>query len=127
MSKSILSVNGNKAMNYLLQTILEKEYDFVPAFDVFQAVRQMKTNKDICALIVDLDYQPQQSWEFINHIKTSKLFGVPVMVLTSQNTPLIEQKCYESAVDEIFVKPFDPVEMIASVKNILTSKEAISA
>ena len=65
MSKSILSVNGNKAMNYLLQTILEKEYRFVPAADVFQAVRLLRNSDTICALIVDLDFYPQQAWDLI--------------------------------------------------------------
>ena len=56
MTKSILSVNGNRAMNYLLQTILEKEYQFVPVSDVFQAMHQLWNNKKICCLVVEIDF-----------------------------------------------------------------------
>src|SRR5215203_5484386 len=108
MSKSILSVNGNKAMNYLLQTILEKEYRFIPAPDVFQAVRMLRKNEGICTLIVDLDFHPQQAWELIEHIKSSKMFSVPIIVLTTENNDTLRQKCYEYEVDEIFFKPFNP-------------------
>ena len=45
MSKCVLSVNGNRAMNYLLQTILKEEYDFLPVNDVFQAMQKLKTNR----------------------------------------------------------------------------------
>jgi Response regulators consisting of a CheY-like receiver domain and a winged-helix DNA-binding domain len=120
MSKSILSVNGNKAMNYLLQTILEKEYDFVPAFDVFQAMGQLKANPEISALIVDLDDQPQQCWELIEHIKSSILYRIPVIVLTTENNETLRQKCYMYEVDEIFFKPFNPLDLIAALKSMMT-------
>jgi CheY-like chemotaxis protein len=119
MSKSILSVNGNKAMNYLLKTILEKEYRFVPATDVFQAVHFLRKNESICALIVDLDFHPQQTWDLIEHIKSSKMFTVPVIVLTTENNELLRQKCYEYEVDEIFFKPFNPLDLIAAIKSMM--------
>ena len=120
MSKSILSVNGNRAMNYLLQTILETEYSFVPALDVFQAVHLLKKNENICAIIVDLDFHPQQAWDLIEHIKSSKMFKVPVIVLTTENNEVLRQKCYEYEVDEIFFKPFNPVDLIAALKGMVT-------
>lgn len=117
MSKSILSVCGSKAMNYLLQTILEKEYQFVPALDVFQGMHYLKMNKKISVLVVDLDFQPQQSWELIEHIKSSKLYRIPVIVLATMNNETLRQKCYEFEVDEIFIKPFNPVDLIAAIRN----------
>lgn len=116
MSKSILSISGSRAMNYLLQTILEKEHQFVPALDVFQGMHHLKTNKRINVLVVDLDFQPQQAWELIEHIKSSKLYRIPVIVLATENDELLRQKCYEFEVDEIFIKPFNPVDLIAAIK-----------
>ena len=125
MSKSILSVNGNKAMNYLLQTIFEKEYQFVPAADVFHGMQQLRNNKKIRALVVDLDTHPQQGWDMIEHIKSSRLYRIPVIVLTTENNDTLRQKCYELEVDEIFFKPFNPVDLIAAIKN-LTSETMLS-
>jgi CheY-like chemotaxis protein len=121
MSKSILSVNGNRAMNYLLQTILEDEFDFVSVSDAFQAMHKLRTKKDICFLIVDLDFHPQQGWELIEHIKSSKLYRIPVIVLATENTDILRHKCYEYEVDEIFFKPFNPVDLIAAVGNTISS------
>jgi CheY-like chemotaxis protein len=121
MSKSVLSINGNRAMNYLLQTILEKEYQFVPVNDAFQAMHQLRTNKKICFLIVDLDFHPQQGWELIEHIRSSKLFRIPVIVLATENTEILRQKCYEYEIDEIFFKPFNPVDLIAAIGNTVSA------
>ena len=121
MSKSILSVNGNKAMNYLLQTILEKEYQFLAVTDVFQAMQQLRSNKNVNTLVVDLDLATQQSWELIEHIKSSKLYNIPVIVLTTENSEILRQKCYEFEVDEIFFKPFNPLDLIAAAKSMMTA------
>jgi CheY-like chemotaxis protein len=118
MNKSILSVNGNKAMNYLLQTILEKESDFIPVSDVFQAMHVLRREKTVMALIIDLDLQQQQAWELIEHIKSSKLFHLPVIVLATDNDDTLRQKCYEYEVDEIFFKPFNPLDLIAAIKSL---------
>lgn len=115
-----MSVNGNMAMNYVLQTIFEKEYDFVPVADVFQGMQQLKRNQRISALVVDLDYHPQQAWDMIEHIKSSRLFRIPVVVLATENTETLRQKCYEYEVDEIFFKPFNPVDLIAALKGMTT-------
>lgn len=108
-------------MNYLLQTILEKEYQFVPVNDAFQAMHQLRTNKKICFLIVDLDFHPQQGWELIEHIRSSKLFRIPVIVLATENTEILRQKCYEYEIDEIFFKPFNPVDLIAAIGNTVSA------
>jgi DNA-binding response OmpR family regulator len=120
MIKSILSVNGSKAMNYLLQTILEREYNFLAASDVYQGMHFLRTNKRISALVVDLDFQPQQSWSLVEHIKSSKLYKIPVIVLTTANNETLRHKCYEFEVDEIFFKPFNPEDLIAAIKSMMT-------
>ena len=119
MTKSILSVNGNKAMNYLLQTIFEKDFEFIPVSDVYQGLHQLRSNRKIKAILVDVDFQGQQSWELIEHIKSSMLFQVPVVVLTTANSEAIRQKCYEYEIDEIFFKPFNPVDLITAVKSMM--------
>lgn len=121
MSKSILSVSGNRSMNYLLQTILEKEYQFVPVSDVFQAMHQLRTNKEVCFLIVDIDFNAQQGWDFIEHVKSSRLFHVPVIILATENTETLREKCYKYEIDEIFFKPFNPIDLIAAIGNTVSA------
>jgi len=118
MSKNILSVNGNKAMHYLLKTIFKNEYGFIPVTDAYHAMYQLKTNNNINLLIVDVDYETEQSWEMIQHIKTSKLHQIPVIVLTTTNDDTIKNKCYEFGIDDVFFKPFNPIDLVAAVKSL---------
>lgn len=108
-------------MNFLLQTILEKNYQFIPVKDVFQAIHHLKTNKKICFLIIDVDFYPQQCWELIEHIRSSKLYSIPVIVLATENSEILKEKCYEYEVDEIFFKPFNPVDLIAAIGNTVST------
>lgn len=121
MSKSILSVSGSRAMNFLLQTIFEKEFSLVVAAEVLEATRLLRTNAQISALIVDVDFQPQQCWELVQHIKSSRLYKIPVIVLATENSEMVKQKSYEFELDEIFFKPFNPVDLIAAIKNLMTA------
>lgn len=107
-------------MNYLVQTCLEKKYKIIPVNDVFQAMHRLRTNKEICSLIVDLDFNPQQGWELIEHIKSSRLYLLPVVILATENSETLRQKCYEYEIDEIFFKPFNPVDLVAAVENTVS-------
>jgi DNA-binding response OmpR family regulator len=126
MSK-IISVNGNKAMNFLLKTIFENSYEFTPVSDVFQAMQCLKPGGKVSALIVDVDFQPQQTWDFVQHIKSSKLYNVPVVILATENSDLLKIKSYELEVDEIFYKPFNPIDLIEAVKSLSPSEAVASA
>ena len=117
MSKSILSVGGNRAMNYLLQTVFERNCRLVHVSDVFQAMFLLRSDKQVKAIIIDLDYHPQQGWELIEHIKTSRLFAVTVIVLSSDTSSELKEKCFELGVDDMFFKPFNPVDLLASVSS----------
>lgn len=111
-------------MNYLLQTIFENHYDFVPVNDVFQALYKIKTNRNIQALILDIDFETEEIWNLVEHIKSSKLFQIPIIILSTSNSDEINKKCYDYEIDEIFFKPFNPLELTTAVSSILEIKVA---
>ena len=114
-------------MNFLLRTILQKEYRFLPVENSFQGMYQLRNNKTIELLIVDVDYHPQESWEFIEHIKTSKLYQLPLLVLATENNESVRQKCYEFGIDDIFFKPFNPMDLIAAVSSTINSYSSVNS
>lgn len=116
MSKSILSLSGNRAINYLLKTTIDKSFDFLSVDNVFQALHELQRNPHINFLIVDVDFQ-NEFWDLIGHIKTSKLYNIPVIVLASENNDDVKDKCFDFGVDEFFFKPFNPLDLIASLEN----------
>ena len=125
MAKSILIVSGSTAMNYLLQTVLKKEYEIISVSDVFQAMQHLRKNKSIGTILIDLDFQMQHGWELIEHIKSSRLFKLPVIVLSTDKNDTLKKKCYDFEVDEIFIKPFNPLDLIAAINMITPEKESL--
>lgn len=126
MSKSIISVNGNKAMNFLLQTIFEQHYQFVPASDVFEGMDFLKSIAGTHALIIDIDANPDEAWSLIHHIKSSTIFKTPIVVLASENTETLKQKTYDLGIEEIFIKPFNPVDLIAAINSLMNAETVVS-
>lgn len=122
MTKSILSVNGHRAMNFLLQTLFEKKYGFVGVNNVFQAINYLKNSDSFKILFVDLDFQTQQGLELIEHIKSSRLYKIPIIVLLTSCDDSIKQKCFDCGVDEMFFKPFNPIDLIRSLEAISTER-----
>ena len=106
-------------MNYLLQTVLSNHYKLVPVADVFQGMYELKRNEEIALVIADVDYNTQESCDFIHHIKTSGLYNKPVIVLTSDKSKNTTDKIAETDVYAIFIKPFNPVDLVKTINELI--------
>lgn len=109
-------------MNYLLQTVISERYNFIAVTDVFQGLNELKRRQEIELIIIDVDYHTPDSWNFIQHIKTSGLYQDKQIVVlkSSGNRTAIENS--EGAEDYFIDKPFNPSELIKKIDTlILTS------
>ena len=111
-------------MNFLLQTVLSPKYNLMPVSDVYQGMNELRKNAEIELIIIDVDYNSQESADFIQHIKTSGLYqGTPILALTSndkvQNNPLLAIH-----VNRFFHKPFSPQEMEKNIFELLYAPTA---
>jgi DNA-binding response OmpR family regulator len=121
MKKAILSINGNKSMNFLLRTVLSEEHFIITVSDVFQGMKEMKSNQKTDLIIVDIDYQTKESIDFIHHIKTSSLFNKPVIVLASEQNKKALDEAGKAKIDNYFLKPFNPVHLVKHISDAITS------
>jgi DNA-binding response OmpR family regulator len=120
MKMSILSINGNKPFNYILQTVLSKDHYVTVASDPITGLKQMKVNSEISLVIIDTDSFEEEGVEFIDYIKSSLLFQVPIIALTSNKTDFIQEKFSQLNVNHFFVKPFNPLDLVKKVNQILS-------
>ena len=120
MKMSILSINGNKPFNYILQTVLSKDHYVTVASDPITGLKQMKSSGYISLVIIDTDSFEEEAVEFIEYIKSSLLFQVPVIILTTNETAFIQQKLSQLNVNDSFVKPFNPLDLVKRVNHILS-------
>lgn len=103
----------------MLQTVLSRRYKITAVPDVFQGMQQLRSNEAIELILVDVDFNTEDSWEFIKHIKSSWIFNRPIVVLTSDRTVAASETAAASGVDYFFQKPFSPVDLIKTIDALL--------
>ena len=116
---SILSINGNASMNFLLKTVLTGKCKLIPVSDVFQGMNKLKQNQEVELIIIDVDYASEENWDFINHIRTSWLYAKPVIVLCSDKSDEMKEQLAEAQVYDYFFKPFSPLELVKTIQEFM--------
>jgi DNA-binding NtrC family response regulator len=124
MKRKILSINGNRSMNFLLQTVLSANYEFIPASDVFSGMEELKKDGDIELVLIDVDYSTQENWDFIQHISSSVIYQKPVIVLASERNRRFDKKVAEEKVYESVMKPFSPLDLVRSIDKLMYAAKA---
>lgn len=109
-------------MNYLLQTILSDKYEFVAATDIYAGVKELKKNGKIDLILMDVDAQDGETWEFIHHINTSSLYQKPLIAVTNDKSELMREKMQDANVHGFIYKPFSPSDIMKTLEKTNITK-----
>jgi CheY-like chemotaxis protein len=119
MRRSILSINGNKPFNYILKTVLSDKYIVFLAADPVSGLRMIREQPSLSLILIDTDLFEQDAIDFILHVKSSLILDKPIIVLTSSDLNLLSSKLSRIKLDEIFLKPFNPVLLLQYIDKLL--------
>ncbi|XVJ66422.1 MAG: response regulator [Lacibacter sp.] len=118
MINAVLSINANKAMNYVIESIINHQYDVIAVNDIYSAAEQLKKRQDIKTIVLDVDNTQANVWDFIHHIKTSRFFNRPIIVLTSDKSLAQTKKVEETKIRYLLYKPFAPSEILKKISEV---------
>ncbi|MEO6719362.1 MAG: response regulator [Ferruginibacter sp.] len=122
----ILLVDKNKAISFLIKTLLEKEYETFQVQDSYFAIKELRSNKTFDLIIISLDSKYDDNFQLLQHIKSSSLLKhLPVLVLANANDTNLENECVESGIEAYVEKPFDPLMFLQKIKGLLSIKQTI--
>ncbi len=124
MSSRILSINGNKPMNYLLKTFLSQDYKIITASAVKEGIPHLKS-EDIELIIVDLDMRTNENIDFIYYIRESWLFKKPFIVLSADKT-IVDELSKDMFINSI-LKPFNPLDLVKMTAHLVNKQTTFSA
>ncbi len=124
MKRKILSINGNRSMSFLLQTVLSARYEIIAVSDVFGGMEQLRKDSDIELVLIDVDYSTQENWDFIQHISSSVIYQKPVIVLASERNMRTDKNMADEKVYETVMKPFSPLDLIRSIDKLMYAVKA---
>jgi CheY-like chemotaxis protein len=124
MKKQILAIDDSKAIRFLLQTVLGKDYYVVTVPDGYSAMYYLSHRARPDLIIADPQLPDMENWELIQNLTTSGMYGdIPVVVLSGLERKETEIKCMEYGVVRYFLKPFNPVELMGEIAHLVRSSE----
>jgi len=124
MKKQILAIDDSKAIRFLLQTVLGKDYQVITAPDGCSAMYWLSKKNLPDLIITDAQLPDMDNWELIEQLSISGLYrDIPMIVLSSLNKNETKSKCLQYGVAEHFTKPFNPIDLLEAVNKISKYQE----
>ncbi|GEP88887.1 Response regulator receiver domain-containing protein [Chitinophaga terrae (ex Kim and Jung 2007)] len=126
MKKTILVIDDSAPIRYLLEAMLSKEYSVVSAADGFLALAWLSNGNSVDCIVTDLQMPNISGWELLDHLSSSVLYrDIPVVVLSGNvETDATELTNKYSNVFAFTRKPFDPVQLMKTVGEIVGRRVA---
>ncbi|NML19339.1 response regulator [Pseudoflavitalea sp. G-6-1-2] len=128
MKKLILAIDDSKAIRFLLQTVLGKEYQVVTAPDGCSAMFWLSKRNLPGLIITDAQHSDMQDWELVEQLSSSGIYkDIPMIVLSSLDKAHVQAQCEQFGVSAFFTKPFNPVDLMAEANRLLDNPALSSA
>jgi len=124
MKKQILAIDDSKAIRFLLQTVLGKEYNVITVPDGYSAMYYLSHRQTPDLIIADPQLPDMENWELIQQLSSSGMYGdIPLIVLSGLEKKETELKCLEYGIVKHFVKPFNPVDLMSAISDLVRSRQ----
>ena len=107
--QKILIADDSEMNRELLAAILEEEYDIIQANDGVQAVDCLQRHaEEISLLLLDIVMPHMDGFEVLSYMnKEHWIDSIPVVIISSENSPIYIKRGYDLGVTDFIGKPFD--------------------
>ncbi|PWT75992.1 MAG: two-component system response regulator [Bacteroidetes bacterium] len=120
MKKQILAVDDSKAIRFLLQTVLGKAYNVITVPDGCSAMYWLSKRNFPDLIIADPQLPDMENWELVQQLSSSGIYNsIPVVALSGLSKEETDAKCLEYGVLKYFMKPFNPVDLVSSINELI--------
>ena len=107
--QKILIADDSEMNRELLAAILEEEYDIIQANDGVQAVDCLQRHaEEISLLLLDIVMPHMDGFEVLSYMnKEHWINSIPVVIISSENSPIYIKRGYDLGATDFIEKPFD--------------------
>ena len=107
--QKILIADDSEMNRELLAAILEEEYDIIQANDGVQAVDCLQRHaEEISLLLLDIVMPHMDGFEVLSYMnKEHWIDAIPVVIISSENSPIYIKRGYDLGATDFIGKPFD--------------------
>lgn len=123
MKKAILTIDNCNAINYVFNTMFEKDYQVTSVRNYSEALDHLQSNLSNDLMIIDIPDTESDNFEFLEHISTSSLFrNIPKVVISNSADQQLKNKSVQLGASLFLTKPFDPVYLSGKVQDLIYEK-----
>ena len=107
--QKILIADDSEMNRELLAAILEEEYDIIQVNDGVQAVDYLQRQaEEISLLLLDIVMPHMDGFEVLSYMnKEHWIDAIPVVIISSENSPIYIKRGYDLGATDFIGKPFD--------------------
>jgi CheY-like chemotaxis protein len=127
-SRRVLIVDDDRITRMLVKLLLEKEGYYVLEGENGRQAVEIAHHEQPDLLMIDLMMPDMDGYQAIERIRRDlSLSSMPVMVLTAEDGPGIEQRVLDLGADDYVIKPFEPAILLSRVKAAFRRMERVAA
>ena len=123
--KTVLVVDDSDLQRTTLCYFLEQHYRTIEKENGFEALEYLKNHStDISVILMDLNMPVMNGYEFLQEFQKDEIMRmIPVLVLTSDNTPEEEAGCLRAGATDFVAKPFNPDVLLSRIQRAIALHE----
>ena len=127
-STKILVVEDDAYKQAILQEYLSADYETRVSADGIDALSFLQNGNIPDLIIADLNTPKLGGLELIKQLKVSDFFSaVPVIILSGEESSEKRIKCLNAGAEDFIVKPFNPAELEARIKVVLSRSSKLTS
>jgi DNA-binding response OmpR family regulator len=124
MKKSIVVIEDDEAIRWLIKKVLERNYEVHVFSHVGNAMKHMSQFGQPDLVMTDIRLPVIDGKDFLRNFKRSGLYGdIPVVVISSWNDEETKNECMEAGANDYIAKPFNPEDLLNTVKSVLQNAQ----
>ncbi len=124
----LLLVDDEPSLREAVEAYLEDEGFIVNVASNAEQGWDLVQRETPSLVITDIMMPEVDGYQFLENLRNDPRFkGLPVIFLTAKGMTADRIKGYEAGCDAYLSKPFDPEELVAIVKNLLSRRETVEA
>jgi len=122
MRYSVVVIEDDEAIRWLIAKVLEKEYEVHAFSNVGNAMKHMNRIGLPDLIMTDIKLPVIDGKDFLINLKRSGLFAnIPVIVISSWADAKTRKECLQAGADEYISKPFNPEQLLSTVNRVIRS------
>jgi len=103
-----------------LDEYLSGSFETVTMTSAEDALGRLNDGDPVSIVILDLFLPGMNGFDFLNALRSDRRFDrLPVLVLSGSEKSEDRVRAFEAGADDFVVKPFNPMELAARVKNLI--------